>query len=80
MLPASPDVDLGNQTTEDMRCSWSGGDIERMEWLFLGQNTIVPMKITNSSWDGALLSCTPQETQYTVKGINELKTTPRTIN
>ena len=43
--------------TDDIACMWTGGTISRMEWLFLGQNTIVPMEFTNSSWDEEEFTC-----------------------
>ena len=43
--------------SDDMMCAWSGGEIARMEWLFLGENTIVPMEFTNSSWNDAQFEC-----------------------
>ena len=69
---ASHDVDLSSQN-DVMRCVWSGGEIERMEWLFIGQDTIVPMMTTNSSWDGAIFTCTTQRTKLKVKGIADDK-------
>ena len=52
---------------DDLLCTWSGGEIERMEWLFLGQRTIVPMDHTNSSWNNAVFTCAMQ-LELTVKG------------
>ena len=38
-----------------------------MEWLFLGNNIIVPMEYTNSSWNNEVFECT-SHLKLTVKG------------
>ena len=43
--------------TDDIVCAWNGGEIVRMEWLFLGENTIVPMEVSNSSWNDVEFAC-----------------------
>lgn len=54
-LPDSEDEP--SSQTNDIRCTWSGGEIGRMEWLFIGNNTIVPMEYTNTSWNDAEFAC-----------------------
>ena len=54
-----PDIHIvpSNQS-DDIWCAWNGEEIARMEWLFLGENTIVPMEFTSSSWSNAEFTCT----------------------
>ena len=48
----------GNQNlTDAMICVWNGGLVPRSEWLFLGNNIISPLAMTNSSWDMEQLLC-----------------------
>ena len=48
----------GNQNlTDAMICVWNGGSVPKSEWLFLGDNVISPLAMTNSSWDMELLLC-----------------------
>lgn len=65
VLPPGSDI---TDQTNDLLCIWSEGNIKRMEWLFLGEDRIVPMKYTNTSWDGAVFTCAAQ-LELTVKGI-----------
>ena len=44
--------------TRNLTCTWSGGQIPRMEWLFLGGNVIIPLEHTDRRWDKAVLLCT----------------------
>lgn len=63
---------------DDIRCTWSGGEIARMEWLFIDESTIVPMKYTNISWNNEEFVCMqipmhasqPEQLNLTVKGKN----------
>ena len=48
---------LTEDQTRDLMCTWSGGQIPRMEWLFLGGNVIIPLEHTDRRWDKAVLLC-----------------------
>ena len=43
--------------TDDLMCVLNGTAIPQMEWLFLGDDIVSPLLITNSSWDKKVLSC-----------------------
>lgn len=59
---------------DDIACTWSGGEIARMEWLFIDENTIIPMQYTNMSWNNEVFACMkmpnpqPELMNLTVKG------------
>lgn len=56
---------------DDVTCMWNGGEIARMEWLFLNETIIVPMEYTNMSWNNEKFTCMQMSTEpinVTVKG------------
>lgn len=60
---------------DDVTCTWNGGEIERMEWLFINENTIVPMEYTNMSWNNEIFVCKHMSTEgvnVTVKGKRDI--------
>ena len=65
----------GNQNlTDAMICVWNGGLVPRSEWLFLGNNIISPLAMTNSSWDMLCMVESDCELQqcgevFTIQGI-----------
>ena len=72
-----PDVhNVPSSQNNDFWCALNGEEIARMEWLFLGDNTIVPMEFTNSSWNNAEFTCIanynnePQLIHLRVKGMD----------
>ena len=67
-----------NEVTDALLCVWNGGLILKNEWLFLGDNVITPLAMTNRSWHMELLLCMVQsdcELQqcgevFTIQGIS----------
>ena len=62
--------------TGDVMCTWDGPLIPTTEWLFLGDNVMSPLEISNGSWDMEMLLCTVGKTcdvsqcgrLFTIKG------------
>ena len=48
------------EVTDALLCVWNGGLIPKSEWLFLGDNIITPLAMSNRSWDMELLLCMVQ--------------------
>ena len=67
---------LTEDQTRYLMCTWSGGQIPRMEWLFLGGNVIIPLEHTDRRWDKAVLLCRSSGRlqrfePFTVQGIHK---------
>lgn len=62
--------DPSSNAVDDIQCTWRGGVIDRMEWLFVGNSTIIPMDYTNTSWNDEVVECRVQEEilHFKVKG------------
>ena len=46
-----------HHAVDSLACVWSGAPLSQMEWLFIGNNRIAPLTLTNETWDMETLAC-----------------------